>query len=175
MMRIEKGGPAQAPETCQPGHLDYAHELERRHTMSIWKKPVDLTAINAAAQGCASDVLGIRITEIGEDFVRGELQVESRAQQPFGLLHGGVSCVLAETLGSVGGLLACDEGYNVVGVDINATHMNGVRSGNIIGTARPLKLGRRMQFWTIDIVGEDGRPVCSARLSVAVVPASTGN
>ncbi|MEL7187310.1 MAG: hotdog fold thioesterase [Pseudomonadota bacterium] len=138
--------------------------------MSIWKKPVDLAAINAASQGRASDTLGIRITEIGEDFVRGELQVEPRVQQPFGLLHGGVSCVLAETLGSIGGALACDEKFGVVGVDINATHMNGVRSGKVIGTARPLKLGRRMQFWSIDIEDEDGRPVCAARLSTAVVP-----
>lgn len=142
--------------------------------MNIWKKPVDLTVLNAAAQGCASDVLGIRITEIGEDFVRGDLQVEPRTQQPYGLLHGGVSCVLAETLGSVGGLLACDEGFGVVGVDISATHMNGVRSGNIIGTARPLKLGRRMQFWTIDIVDEGGRPICAAHLSTAVVPEPNG-
>ncbi len=140
--------------------------------MSIWKKAVDLAALNADAEGRASGVLGIRITEIGEDFVRGELEVEARTHQPFGLLHGGVSCVLAETLGSIGGMLSCDEGYAVVGVDINATHMNAVRSGRIIGTARPLKLGRRMQFWSIDIAAADGRPVCAARLSVAVVPAA---
>lgn len=138
--------------------------------MSIWKKQPDLAAINAASDGRANGVLGIHITEIGDDFVRAELQVEPRTHQPYGLLHGGVSCVLAETLGSVGASLACDEGYAVVGVDINATHMNGVRSGKIIGTARPLKLGRRMQFWAIDIVTEDGRPVCAARLSVAVIP-----
>ena len=138
--------------------------------MSIWKKQVDLEAINAASEGRANDVLGIHITEIGDDFVRAELQVEPHTHQPFGLLHGGVSCVLAETLGSVGGSLACDEGYTIVGVDINATHMNGVRSGKVIGTARPLKLGRRMQFWAIEIVTEDGRPVCAARLTTAVVP-----
>ena len=138
--------------------------------MSIWKKHFDLDAINAAGEGCASGVLGIHITEIGADFVRAELQVESRTHQPFGLLHGGVSCVLAETLGSVAGSLACEEGYTIVGVDINATHMNGVRSGKVIGTARPLKLGRRMQFWSIEIVAEDGRPVCAARLTTAIVP-----
>ena len=138
--------------------------------MSIWKKPVDLATLNAMNEGRANGVLGIRITEIGEDFVRGELLVDKRTHQPFGLLHGGVSCVLAETLGSVGGLLACDEGYVAVGVDINATHMNGVRSGKIVGTARPLKLGRRMQFWAIDIATDDGRPVCSARMSAAIVP-----
>lgn len=137
--------------------------------MDIWKKSFDLAAINDLSKGCASDVLGIHISEIGDDFVRGELMVEPRTNQPHGLLHGGVSCVLAETLGSIGGALACDEGYSVVGVDINATHMNSVRSGKVIGTARPLKLGRRMQFWAIDIVTEDGRPVCTARLSTAVV------
>lgn len=138
--------------------------------MSIWKQHIDLAAINAASEGRADGVLGIRITEIGEDFVRGELPVERRTQQPFGLLHGGVSCALAESLGSIGGMLACEEGYAVVGVDINATHLNGVRSGNITGTARPLKLGRRMHFWSIEITTEDGQPVCSARLSAAVVP-----
>lgn len=139
--------------------------------MSIWKKSVDLAVLNAMNEGCANGVLGILFTEVGEDYVRGEVQVGPRTHQPFGLLHGGVSCALAETLGSVGGLLACDEGYAVVGVDINATHMNGVRSGKIVGTARPLKLGRRMQFWAIDITTGDGQPVCSARLSAAVVKA----
>ena len=138
--------------------------------MSIWKKQFDLEAINAASEGRANDVLGIHITEIGDDLVRAELQVEPRTHQPFGLLHGGVSCVLAESLGSVAGSLACDEGYTIVGVDINATHMNSVRSGRVIGTARPLKIGRRMQFWAIEIATEDGRPVCAARLTTAVVP-----
>ncbi|MBT8086225.1 MAG: hotdog fold thioesterase [Woeseia sp.] len=138
--------------------------------MSIWKKQADLKAINALNDGRANGVLGIRISEIGDDFIRAELLVEPRTHQPFGLLHGGVSCVLAETLGSIGGYLTCDEEHNIVGVDINATHMNSVRSGKVIGTARPLKLGRRMQFWAIDIETEDGRPVCVARLSAAVVP-----
>ncbi len=138
--------------------------------MTTWKKPADLSAINAMAEQGANAVFGVRITEIGEDFVRGELSVLPRTHQPFGLLHGGVSCVLAETLGSIGGFLACDDDHVAVGVDINATHMNGVREGKIIGTARPLKLGRRMQFWAIDIETEDGRPVCAARLSTAVVP-----
>ncbi len=137
--------------------------------MSIWKKDLDLAAINAASEGGVNDVLGIHITEIGDDFVRGELEVEPHTHQPYGLLHGGVSCVLAETLGSIGGQLASDKGCSVVGVDINATHMKSVRSGKVIGTARPLKLGRRMQFWTIDIVTEDGQAVCAARLTTAVV------
>ena len=138
--------------------------------MSLWKTTVDLDAFNAMSEGTASDVLGIRIAEIGDDYIRAELDVERRVHQPYGLLHGGVSCVMAESLGSIGGALTCDDGYTVVGVDINATHMRAVKSGKIIGTARPLKLGRRMQFWSIDIETDDGKPVCVARLSVAVVP-----
>lgn len=138
--------------------------------MSLWKKSVDLEAFNAMSEGTASDVLGIRMTEIGEDFIRAELDVERRTHQPYGVLHGGVSCLLAESLGSIGGALTCDDGYTVVGVDINATHMRAVQSGKVIGTARPLKLGRRMQFWAIDIETEDGKPICVARLSLAIVP-----
>lgn len=138
--------------------------------MSLWKKSVDLEAFNAMSEGTASDVIGIRMTEIGEDFIRAELDVERRTHQPYGVLHGGVSCLLAESLGSIGGALTCDDGYTVVGVDINATHMRAVQSGKIIGTARPLKLGRRMQFWAIDIETEDGKPVTAARLSLAIVP-----
>lgn len=138
--------------------------------MSPWKKTIDPETFNVAAEGTASDLLGIRISEVGEDYIRGELDVERRTHQPFGLLHGGVSCVLAETLGSFAGALTCDDGYTVVGVDINATHLRGIRSGRVTGTARPLKLGRRMQFWSIDIYSEDGKQVCAARLSLAVVP-----
>ncbi len=137
--------------------------------MSLWKQKIDLDAFNKMSEGTVSDVLGIRMTEIGDDYIRAELDVERRTHQPYGLLHGGVSCVMAESLGSIGGALTCDDGYTVVGVDINATHLSPVRSGKVVGTARPIKLGTRMQFWSIDIKTEDGRPVCAARLSVAVV------
>jgi len=143
--------------------------------MSVWKRPIDPAAFNERSKGTASDVLGIRVTEVGDDYIRGEMDVTRRTHQPMGLLHGGVSCVLAETLGSIAGLLTCDEGYTVVGVDINATHMRGVRSGKVIATARPLKLGRRMQFWSIDIETEDGKAVCASRLTVAVVPIDAEN
>ncbi len=137
--------------------------------MSLWKQRIDLDAFNKLSEGTASDVLGIRMTEIGDDYIRAELDVERRTHQPYGLLHGGVSCVLAESLGSIGGALICDDGYSVVGVDLNATHLSPVRGGKVIGTARPIKLGYRMQFWSINIETEDGTPVCAARLSVAVV------
>ena len=141
--------------------------------MSLWKQSVDLDAFNKMSQGTASDVLGIRMTEIGDDYIRAELDVERRTHQPYGVLHGGVSCLMAESLGSIAGALTCDDGYTVVGVDINATHLNAVRSGTVVATARPLKIGRRMQFWAIDIETEEGKPVCAARLSLAVVPMSS--
>ncbi len=138
--------------------------------MAIWKKTPDLSGINATNTERADGVLGIRITEIGDDFVRGEIQVEKRNHQPYGLLHGGVSCVMAETLGSIGSMLACDDDHLAVGVEINATHMNGIREGKVIGTARPLKIGSRLQTWAIDIVSEEGIPICAARLTTAVLP-----
>ncbi len=139
--------------------------------MSIWKKTPDLAALTELSAGCADDMLGIKVVEIGENFVRGEMPVTKRTQQIFGLLHGGVSCVLAETLGSIGANLACDEDHYAVGVDINATHLNGNRSGKIIGTATPLKLGKRLHTWGIDIESEDGKAICSARLTTAILPA----
>jgi uncharacterized protein (TIGR00369 family) len=138
--------------------------------MIIWKKPYDLELLNAVNEGRADGVLGISITEVGADFVRAEMAVERRTQQPYGLLHGGVSCVLAETVGSIASMLACDEHHYVVGVEINATHLSAVRSGKIVATARPLKIGRRLQTWSVDIVSEAQRPVCAARLTTAVLP-----
>ena len=131
---------------------------------------MDLAAINRANEGRADGLLGVRITAIGDDFIRGELSVETRTHQPFGLLHGGVSCVMAETLGSIGSNLACDEDHYAVGIELNASHMNGVREGTVIGTARPLRIGRRLQTWSISIESEDGRAVCAARLTTAVLP-----
>ncbi len=140
--------------------------------MSIWKKTPDLAAINAATRERADGLLGIRITEIGEDYVRGELEVCQRVHQPFGLLHGGVSCVLAEALGSIGANLACDAEHAAVGVEINASHVNGIRSGTVTGTARPLKTGRRLQTWEIELTGDRGQLVCAARLTAAIIPAN---
>ena len=142
--------------------------------MKIWKRAFDLDILNAANEGRANGQLGISLTEIGDDYVRGEMAVEKRTHQPFGLLHGGVSCVLAETLGSVASMLACDDSHYVVGVDINATHLNGIREGKVIGTARPIKIGRRIQVWGIEIQSEQNKPICSARLTTAVLPVAGG-
>jgi len=115
--------------------------------------------------------LGIRITEIGDDYVRGTLPVDARTHQPYGLLHGGASVALAETLGSFAAMLTLDPSVEAaVGLDINANHVRGVKSGTVTGTARALHLGRSTQVWEIRIEDERGKLVCISRLTMAVIP-----
>ena len=117
--------------------------------MPIWKKPIDLITLNATNDQTASQHLGIEIVELGDDFLRGRVPVDHRTRQPFGLLHGGVSVVLAETLGSLGAYYASPEGHNAVGLDINANHLRSATSGWVTGTARPVHLGRSIHVWSI--------------------------
>ena len=113
--------------------------------------------------------LGIVFTEIGPDFVRGTMPVDGRTRQPYGLLHGGASVLLAETLGSSAGNLCVEPGEIAVGIEINANHLAAVRDGEVTGTARPLHVGRRTQVWEIHIEDDAGRLVCVSRLTLAVV------
>ena len=137
---------------------------------SIFQKVFDIDALNARNPETLSGALGIRITEVGDDFLRGTMPVDGRTHQPFGLLHGGASVALAETLGSLAGWLCRpDDGSNVVGLDINANHIRGVRDGVVTGTARPLHIGGSTQVWEIRIENADGALVCMSRLTLAVV------
>ncbi|NII12328.1 hotdog fold thioesterase [Oleiagrimonas sp. C23AA] len=139
--------------------------------MSIWKQDTTVERVNQWSEHTLMQALGIRITEIGDDFLRGSMPVDQRTHQPFGLLHGGASVALAETLGSTAALLTLDPEHEVaVGLDINANHVRGVREGQVIGTARPQHLGRSTQVWEIRIEAEDGALVCISRLTMAVVP-----
>jgi 1,4-dihydroxy-2-naphthoyl-CoA hydrolase len=139
--------------------------------MSLWKSPIDLDRINGWNRNTLVEHLGMRVTEIGDDFVRGTMPVDARTHQPFGLLHGGASVALAESLGSLAGNLCIDPGAELaVGLDINANHVRGVTSGLVTGTARPLHLGRTTQVWEIRIEDELARLVCISRLTLAVVP-----
>jgi 1,4-dihydroxy-2-naphthoyl-CoA hydrolase len=114
--------------------------------------------------------IGIEFTEIGADFIRGTMPVDGRTRQPYGLLHGGASVALAETLGSTGATMCVDTGeYQCVGQEINANHVRAARAGLVTGTARPAHLGGRTQVWVIDIVNEAGKLVCTSRLTVAVI------
>lgn len=138
--------------------------------MSIWLSPQSLESLNAKSAGTMVRHLEIVFTEIGEDFLRATMPVDERTRQPFGLLHGGASAALAETLGSLAASMCVDAArYRCVGQEVNANHIRSVRAGTVTGTARALHIGRRSQVWNIDIVDESGRLVCVSRLTMAVL------
>ncbi len=139
--------------------------------MAIWKQSTDLDRIKAFDQNTLVEHLGMRVTEIGDDYVRGTMPVDARTKQPFGLLHGGASVALAESLGSLAANLVLESDKEMaVGLDINANHIRAATSGFVTGTARPLHLGRSTQVWEIRIVDEGEHLVCISRLTMAVVP-----
>ncbi|HEX8779316.1 MAG TPA: hotdog fold thioesterase [Rhodanobacter sp.] len=139
--------------------------------MSIWQQDTDLARINAWSTNTLMAVLGIRITGIGDDWLRGSMPVDHRTHQPYGLLHGGASAALAETLGSTAAMLTLDPAKSrAVGLEINANHLRGVRDGEVTGTARALHLGRSTQVWEIRIEDGGQRLVCVSRITMAVVP-----
>jgi uncharacterized protein (TIGR00369 family) len=137
---------------------------------AIWKRPIDLQQINAFGANCAVGHLGIEFLSFGDDWVVARMPVDARTQQPFGLLHGGCSVVLAETMGSMAAVLTLPQEWMAVGIEINANHLRSVRSGWVIGTASPLHIGRSTQVWEIRIDNETGERVCVSRLTLAVVP-----
>jgi 1,4-dihydroxy-2-naphthoyl-CoA hydrolase len=139
--------------------------------MALWKQRIALDQVNAMFKNTLGETLGLRITEIGDDYLRGTLPVDSRTHQPYGLLHGGASVALAETLGSLAGMLTLDPSVEAaVGLDINANHVRGVKSGVVTGTARAVHLGRSTQVWEIRIEDEQGKLVCLSRITLAVIP-----
>jgi len=139
--------------------------------VSIWKQTADLDRINAWNGGSMVEHLGMRVTEVGDDYLRGTMPVDARTKQPFGLLHGGASVALAESLGSLAGTMCVDATQQMaVGLDINANHVRAVTEGVVTGTARPLHIGRNTQVWEIRIEDEQGRLVCISRLTLAIVP-----
>jgi 1,4-dihydroxy-2-naphthoyl-CoA hydrolase len=138
--------------------------------MSIWRSPSSLIELNAGRPGTLIEHLGIEFTEIGDDYIRATMPVDGRTRQPYGLLHGGASVALAETLGSMGAAMCVDtKEYQCVGQEINANHVRAARSGWVTGTARPVHLGGRTQVWGMEIVNEAGKLVCISRLTVAVI------
>jgi uncharacterized protein (TIGR00369 family) len=136
---------------------------------SPFRRTITLEALNDLSRGTAMEPLGIVFTDIGADYLRGTMPVDARTRQPYGLLHGGASVLLAETLGSTAGGLCVEEGQGVVGIEINANHLAGVREGLVTGTARPLHVGRSTQVWEIRIEDDRGRLACVSRLTLAVI------
>jgi 1,4-dihydroxy-2-naphthoyl-CoA hydrolase len=138
--------------------------------MSIWFRPYTLEELDRQSRGCMVEHIDIRFTEIGPDFIRASMPADKRTWQPYGLLHGGASVTLAETLGSVGANCCVDNArFYCVGQEINANHLRAVRSGRVTGTARPIHLGARSQVWEIRIDDERGRLACISRITMAVV------
>jgi len=138
--------------------------------MAIWYNPPSLEEMNARCEDTMIRNLGIEITELGEDYLRGTMPVDARTRQPRGFLHGGASLALAETLGSYGSALCVDLDTKILfGQEINANHLRPAREGTLVtGTARPYHLGRTSHVWEIRITGEEGQLVCIARHTVSI-------
>ena len=137
----------------------------------IWTTKPDLERLNESGKKRMPEHVGIEFVEYGDDFLLARMPVDHRTTQPHGLLHGGASVVLAETLGSVASIFCIDlsEGKVPVGVEINANHLNSVKSGYVYGRVEPIKLGRRMHVWQIKIKDENDKLICVSRLTVAIV------
>ena len=140
----------------------------------VFRAPVSLDELNGLSRSTLIEHLGIVFTAAGEDWLQATMPVDERTRQPYGLLHGGASVVLAETVASVGATMALPEGKVAVGLEINANHVRAVRSGTVTGTARAVHVGRSTQLWEIRIEDEQGRLVCISRLTLAVVAAGHG-
>ena len=134
---------------------------------SVWQQPISLEALRATAVNTAVGHLGIEFLEVGSDFIRARVPVDARTVQPFGLLHGGVAVVLAETLGSCGAAFAAPAGHRVVGLDINANHIKGTSSGWVTGITRPVHIGRTTQVWAIELRNDAGELTCVSRITMA--------
>ena len=137
--------------------------------MPIWKQAVSPEILNTISRDTAVSHLGIEFIEVGDDFLRARVPVGAHTRQPYGLLHGGVSVVLAEALGSCGAVYACPEGWRAVGLDINANHLRAATRGWVTGTARPVHIGRTTQVWQIDMHNDAGELTCVSRLTMAVL------
>ncbi|MBD8526749.1 hotdog fold thioesterase [Pseudomarimonas arenosa] len=137
----------------------------------MFRRRPTLAELNAQCAQTLSAALGMEVTELGEDFIRGRMPCDERTRQPFGLLHGGASVALAETLGSLAGNLCLDNEQQIaVGLEISANHLRPVTQGAVLGVARPIHVGRNTQVWDIRIEDEEGRMTCISRLTLAVIP-----
>lgn len=136
---------------------------------AIWKQPISVEILTEIHRETAVARLGIEFLEVGSDFVKGRVPVDERTRQPYGILHGGVSVVLAETLGSCGAARTCPQGHRAVGLDINANHLRATSDGWITGVARPVHIGRSTQVWQIDMHNDAGQLTCVSRITMAIL------
>ena len=138
----------------------------------IWhNKQLNVQDITPLGKGTMGEHIGIEWTEVGEDYLKARMPVDHRTKQPYGLLHGGASVALAETLGSVGAAMVVDHTkFYCVGIEINANHIRSAREGYVTGKATPLHIGRQTHVWEIKIHNEEDKLVCVSRLTVAIMP-----
>lgn len=141
----------------------------------IWFKDYTLEYLEGLRNANMGMHIGIEFTELGPDVLKARMPVDERTTQPFGILHGGASCVLSETLGSVAAWMTIDpDKYRAVGIEINANHIRAVTEGHVIGECRPLHTGRRTQVWQTDITEEaTGKRVAISRLTIAIIEQGT--
>ena len=137
--------------------------------MRIWQKEISIEILTGIHKETAVELLGIEFTEVGDDFIKARVPVDARTRQPYGILHGGVSVVLSETLGSCGAAYSCPPDHRAVGLDINANHIKGATSGWVTGIARPVHRGRTTHVWQIDLSNDAGELTCVSRITMAVL------
>jgi 1,4-dihydroxy-2-naphthoyl-CoA hydrolase len=135
----------------------------------VWTQDISVQILTDLHVGTAVQHLGMEFLEVGDDFITARVPVDSRTQQPYGLLHGGVSVVLAETLGSCGAAFSCPAGHRAVGLDINANHLKGATRGWVTAITRPVHIGRSTQVWQIDLKNDAGELTCVSRITLAVL------
>lgn len=139
--------------------------------MGLWRTKPDLQQLNASLKNTIGELLDIRFEAFDDESLTASMVVDGRTHQPYGLLHGGASVVLAETLGSTASYLCIDSSqYLCVGLEVNANHLRGLRSGRVTAVARAVHLGRTTHVWDIRLSGDDGKPSCISRLTMAIVP-----
>ena len=139
--------------------------------MSLWRTQPDIEQLNAQQKNTICELLDIRFESFDEESLTASMVVDHRTHQPYGLLHGGASVVLAESVGSVAAYLCIDTSkFYCVGLEVNANHLRGVRSGRVTAVAKAIHIGRTTQVWDIRLTNDDGKSSCVSRLTMAVVP-----
>jgi 1,4-dihydroxy-2-naphthoyl-CoA hydrolase len=142
----------------------------------IWQKPVDLKKLNELHKNTMQEFVGIEFTEIGDDYIKAKMPVNERTKQPHGLLHGGASVVLAESLGSIASVLCLDlEKKTCVGLEINANHIRAVYDGYVYGITKPIHIGRSTMVWEIKIYDDQNRLTCISRITNAILDKKAGS
>lgn len=141
----------------------------------IWKKKFEIDELNVFSKDSIVSNMGIEFLEKGPDFISAALPVDNRTKQPLGILHGGASVVLAETLGSVASYMTLEDSCYSVGMEVNANHLKSVTKGRVVGVVKPVHLGKTTQVWDITIKNEAGKLVCISRLTMAILKTQADN